>query len=340
MLKKFFVAIGALIFLLTACQACSIQKNFPSDPSQPTAQVYEEGEFDPSSPVRLLQSAEYRVVERFRIANHGPGSPSKHNLWAALIKDIPPYQQVLEMSISGSKYRTFEDEYGNLIAEFDLKDLMPGETIELEIRYRVKVNQLAYEISPCVGELPKTYTNPELYIESNNPQIRSLAAELAAGKSNPCEQARAFYDYVAEQLVYTYNGKDWGAQAAIGEMGADCSEYADLMIALSRASGIPARYLEGVLALEPDTAALARSEHAWLEVYLPDIGWVPMDPTLGRSLLLRDKYFAAANLDHIIVTRGRNPSALRGGSYYTHIYWPGPSADIKIEHFDWQITPQ
>ena len=64
-----------------------------------------------------------------------------------------------------------------------------------------------------------------------------------------------------------------------------------------------------------------------------------MDPTLGRSLLLRDKYFAANIPDHIIVTRGRNPSALRGASYYTHLYWPGPSAEIKIEDFGWQITP-
>ena len=123
----------------------------------------------------------------------------------------------------------------------------------LEIRYRVKVNQLAYDMSKCEGSLPKTFTSPELYIESNNPQIRSLAAELADDKPDPCEQVRAFYDYVGERLVYTYNGRDWGAQAALGEMGADCSEYADLMIALSRAAGIPARYLEGVLFLEPAT---------------------------------------------------------------------------------------
>jgi transglutaminase-like putative cysteine protease len=111
------------------------------------------------------------------------------------------------------------------------------------------------------------------------------------------------------------------------------------MIALSRAAGIPARYLEGVLYLEPATEALARREHAWLEVYLPDIGWTTMDPTMGRSLGMRDKYFAANSPDHIIVTRGRNPSALRGASYFTHIYWPGPSAEIKIEEFGWQITP-
>ncbi len=168
----------------------------------------------------------------------------------------------------------------------------------------------------------------------------SLSAEVIEGKPNPCEQARAIYDYAADNLVYTENEKDWGAQASLGEMGADCSEYADLTIALCRSAGIPARYLEGVLFLAKESEPLARKEHAWLEVYLPGIGWMPMDPTMGRSLILRDKYFANHNPDHIIVTRGRNPSALRGASYFSHIYWPGPSAQIKIEHFGWKITPR
>lgn len=336
-----------LAILLGACQpggkqspASGLQSLLLTQQSKPSDFLNNETGFSQSNAVSVLESAQYEVVERFQISNHGPGSPSKHNLWAALIRDIPPYQQVLEMSISAPEYQTFDDEYGNLIAEFDLSGLAPGENLIVEIRYLIAVNWLAYDLTKCEVDLPATFTNPELYIESNNPQIRSLAAELAEGKINPCEQVRAFYNYIGDRLIYTYNGRDWGAQAALGEMGADCSEYSDLMIALSRAAGIPARYLEGLLYLEPATEALARSEHAWLEVYLPNIGWTPMDPTLGRSLGLREKYFAANNPDHIIVTRGRTPSALRGASYYTHIYWPGPSAEIKIEDFGWQIKPR
>lgn len=328
--KTLLIGLWALL-LLTACQATSTQPG-------PGSLSGGETSFELSPAVRVLDSTDYEVIQHLKITNHGPGSPSKHNLWAAVIRDLPPYQQVLERSILAQNYRTFEDEYGNLIAEFDLSGLSPGESVTVEIRYKVKVNHVAYDLTECEGTLPTTDTSPELYIESNNPQIRSLAADLARGKSNPCEQVRAFYDYIGENLVYTYNGRDWGAQAALGEMGADCSEYASLMIALSRAAGIPARYLEGVLFIEPVTEALARREHAWLEVYLPNIGWTPMDPTMGRSLSLRENYFASNSPDHIIVTRGRNPSALRGASYYSHIYWPGPSTVIKVEEFGWQIT--
>jgi transglutaminase-like putative cysteine protease len=122
-------------------------------------------------------------------------------------------------------------------------------------------------------------------------------------------------------------------------MGADCTEYASLMIALCRASEIPARYVEGLTVPGEEAKDLARTEHAWLEVYLPGSGWVPMDPTMGRVPISREDYFAGIEPNHIIVTRGRNPSTLRGASYWTHIYWPGDSTEIRVEGFGWNITP-
>jgi transglutaminase-like putative cysteine protease len=282
---------------------------------------------------------EYVVKEQLVLVNEGPGEPSKQNLWIALIGDIYPYQKVSKLVITPENYRVFKDEYGNQIAEFDFSGMPAGTEIKVQIDYHVSVNRLEYDLSGCEGELPASFTQPELHIESNNPQIIALADQLSDGKSTVCEQVRAFYDYIGENLVYSYNGNNWGAQAALGEMGADCTEYASLMIALSRAAGIPARYMEGVLFLGESSAELARTEHAWLEVYLPGTGWTPMDPTLGRSSIFREQYFAAYSPDHIIVTHGRHPSALRGASYYSHLYWPGNSTVIKIKDFNWSITP-
>ena len=316
-----------LLCVLTSCQdGPGSSLNPDSIPGEPSA-------------FSIVESKAYAVQEHFLITNHGPGMPSKHNLWVALIDDQPPYQEVLERSISADKYEIFSDEYGNQMAEFDLVGLPPGESLEVEIDYQVKVNRLAYDLSHCEGDLPPFFTQPEYHIESNNPQILALSEDLSRGTKTACDRARAFYDYVGDHLVYTYNGRNWGAQAALGEMGADCSEYTSLTIALNRAAGIPARYLEGVLYLDEPINEMAKTEHAWLEVYLPGVGWTPVDPTLGRALLFRNDYFAAYTPDHIIVTRGRNPSALRGGSYFSHIYWPGNSAVIKIEDFHWSLSP-
>ena len=166
----------------------------------------------------------------------------------------------------------------------------------------------------------------------------ALAEQLSAGKTTACEKVRAFYDYVGDELVYSFNGRDWGAQAALGEMGADCTEYSDLLIALSRAMGIPARYREGVLYIEYASAAAAQRTR--LDRGLP--AWFRLDaagPHPGSHIAdACDDYFASLPADHILVTNGRNPSTLRGASYFSHLYWPGNSTDIRIEDFGWEIT--
>lgn len=296
------------------------------------------GAIAPSSP-STLNRITYDVNQTITLKNDGPEQPEKHNLWVALIGDQSPYQSVLSRDIQPSGYVIATDEYGNHYAEFDLRDVKPGESVDINITYEIAVNELAYDLGECEGDLPDQFNQAELHIESNNPQIIALAQELAAPDQTACENARSFYDYIGSTLTYSYNGNDWGAQAALGEMGADCTEYSSLLIALSRASAIPARYVEGLLFLEDNGSEAARQEHAWVELFLPGMGWVPVDPTLGRSTLSRDLHFARYSPNHIIVTNGRNPSTLRGASYWSHLYWPGDSTIIRVEDANWTITP-
>lgn len=240
------------------------------------------------------------------------------------------------MQVVPKDYRNVIDEYGNQYAEFDFSGQPAGATRTVKIDYQVAVNELGYDLSICQGESPDEFNEPELHIESANPQIVALSNKLSQGKATVCQKVRAFYDYIGNTLVYTYNGANWGAQAALGPMGADCTEYSDLLVALSRAQDIPARYFEGLLYLDNGTDALAKTEHAWADVFMPSVGWVALDPTLGRPLVNRDLYFAHYTTDHIIVTLGASPSVLRGGDYWTHLYWPGNSTTIKVTG-DWMI---
>jgi transglutaminase-like putative cysteine protease len=279
---------------------------------------------------------EYLVHQQVKLVNEGSSQPEKQNLWVALIRDFPPYQQVQSMEVSPKDYELAVDEYGNHYAEFDFSKQPAGTTQTINIDYRVAVNELTYDLSVCQGELLDDFIQPELHIESANPQIMALASELSQGKGTVCQQVRAFYDYIGNELVYTSNGENWGAQAALGPMGSDCTEYTSLLVALSRAQGIPARYFEGLLYLDNGTAAIAKIEHAWPDVYMPAVGWTALDPTLGRAPINRETYFAHYTPDHIIVTMGANPSVLRGSSYWTHLYWPGNSTNIRAAG-EWKI---
>ncbi len=77
-----------------------------------------------------------------------------------------------------------------------------------------------------------------------------------------------------------------------------CQDFAHVMIAVCRHWGIPARYVSGYLFT--DRGAGDRSDpdatHAWVEVMLPSLGWVGMDPTNNHAVGER----------HIVVAIGRD----------------------------------
>jgi transglutaminase-like putative cysteine protease len=78
-----------------------------------------------------------------------------------------------------------------------------------------------------------------------------------------------------------------------------CQDFAHLLIALLRHRGLPARYVSGYVApkdghVGPDPSSLAT--HAWVEVLLPALGWVGVDPT----------HNVQAGIRHIRVAIGRD----------------------------------
>jgi transglutaminase-like putative cysteine protease len=54
-----------------------------------------------------------------------------------------------------------------------------------------------------------------------------------------------------------------------------CQDFTHLMIALLRSFGVPARYVSGYIH-RPNKES---QSHAWCEVWMPDLGWVGIDPT-------------------------------------------------------------
>lgn len=58
-----------------------------------------------------------------------------------------------------------------------------------------------------------------------------------------------------------------------------CQDFAHLLLGLSRVLNIPARYVSGYIHPDrPDYRGTAQS-HAWVEIFVPSTGWVPLDPT-------------------------------------------------------------
>lgn len=134
----------------------------------------------------------------------------------------------------------------------------------------------------------------------NDPKIKALAAQLKTPK--------AIYDYVSTTLKYDFarvtpNVQRFGAVRALANPSqAICMEYTDLFIALARATGIPAREINGYAYTEnpqlQPLSLVADVLHSWPEYYDKDKGvWIPIDPTWGSTTGGVD-YFSKLDLRH------------------------------------------
>ena len=73
-----------------------------------------------------------------------------------------------------------------------------------------------------------------------------------------------------------------------------CQDFTHIMLALVRSVGIPARYMSGYLFHREDVhdRSDADASHAWLEAWLPDIGWLGFDPT--NNLIVTDRHIGVS----------------------------------------------
>ena len=264
----------------------------------------------------------YDAVETITIQNNGPGTVTQIDLKVAMLRTIPPYQEVLRTQVEPLDYQTISDEHGNVYASFFFTNLNPGDSVEVKASYQIKVNEVSYEVNSCQGVLPSEYTTAETYIESDTAEILRTASSVTQQQTDRCVQARDYYNYVIRNMRYTqYNPNDTGALAALRSLRGDCTEFSDLLIALSRAGGIPARMIDGLTCCTENGYNEGQNKHNWVEMYLPGTGWVPMDPTWGRVPGKTERYFGAMSADHIVVTQGRNLDTLNGYHYWAYYYW-------------------
>jgi transglutaminase-like putative cysteine protease len=151
----------------------------------------------------------------------------------------------------------------------------------------------------------------ERFLEVDDPAIRKVAQQLA-GKTDR-ERARAAFERVVDHLSPRgFRGEDFGARAALDDGRGDCTEYADLLIALLRARRIPARYAEGYLTRWSDTA-----KHDWVEAWLDGLGWVPLDPLHAD---FKNATFDDLEPKYLRLSVRRNDDVLDRHHFYSYRY--------------------
>jgi transglutaminase-like putative cysteine protease len=190
------------------------------------------------------------------------------------------------------------DKFGNRYRKVNWKKLS-GDT-RITISFTAAVHS---ELSPRRSYAPfpvrggagpeRIYLKETALVQASAPQVRELAGSLTSGETTQYGAVNTILNHVSDAITYQYTPPKYDALYGLETGRGNCQNYAHLALALLRASGIPARLVVGLtlkdkwkIPLDDHGSSLVQGMgeglHAWIEVYFPDLGWLPCDPQQSR----------------------------------------------------------
>lgn len=165
-------------------------------------------------------------------------------------------------------------------------------------KYSMKALSEAFdEQSFKKGELYQRYTQ----IPSNLPhRIRELALDITSEDKTWFDKAKAVesyfrnngYIYDQKDVAIPAEDQDYVDQFLFETKQGYCDNFSTSMAILLRTIGIPTRWVKGYTEGEYQGVGATKrnlfeitnnNAHSWVEVYFPQVGWVPFEPTQGFS---------------------------------------------------------
>jgi transglutaminase-like putative cysteine protease len=144
-----------------------------------------------------------------------------------------------------------------------------------------------------------------LQFPESSERVRALAQEITRSKTSAYEKAQAIEAYLSRNYRYSLDISPAVQTRPLEEFLFErktgyCEHYATAMVVLLRNVGVPARLVTGFLATEWNEygnyyLVRQRDAHAWVEVHLPNSGWVTMDPTPAVSEPVGDSQWFAVS---------------------------------------------
>ncbi|HYE94287.1 MAG TPA: transglutaminase domain-containing protein [Terriglobales bacterium] len=171
----------------------------------------------------------------------------------------------------------------------------PSGTIELLRRIVVDMDaplgsvesRAPFPVAPPAAEHAR-YLVATKMVQVQDSRIQELSRRLTANARTQREAVTAIMDFVVDRLTWKLEPPGHDALTGLTGGVVNCQGYSHLSLALLRAAGIPSRIAVGITLSKGWRVSnvqgssivfkMGTGRHAWVEVFYPDLGWVPYDP--------------------------------------------------------------
>ncbi len=265
-----------------------------------------------------------------QVRNYGPGVVKDLDIYLAIPQNLPNQELLSEIEYFPKPTDFLTDKWGQKVAHYKFHNLEGIQFVSVGMRVKARLYKVRYFIFPeKVGELKdipeeirRKYLTDDAKYSISDPFIQRSVKQAIGDETNPYWIARKIFNYVIDHMEYELAG-GWNIAPTVLKRGSgSCSEYSFVYIAMCRAAGLPARYA-GSVVIRGDDASADDVFHRWVEVYLPNYGWIPVDPSGGDRTTPAGQANAFGNLNnrYLITTIGGGGSEYLEWSYNSNEKW-------------------
>ena len=138
------------------------------------------------------------------------------------------------------------------------------------------------KVVPKISQALKAYLSSSKNCQVTNKEIKSLATKLTSTLKSDYDKGKKLFEWVRDHIGYDkYRNTRRGAVKTLQNRLGNCVDQSHLLVALSRAAGIPARYVNGNNCRFTTGYV---SGHVWTEMYIKN-KWTVADTTSSRNTL-------------------------------------------------------
>jgi transglutaminase-like putative cysteine protease len=158
----------------------------------------------------------------------------------------------------------------------------------------------------------RRFLGPNERVVVGHPILEPILAEIRANANGGDKAAisRAIYDWVVDNVEYKKVGSGWGNGDtfwACNERYGNCTDFHALFISLARSEDIPARFEIGFPVPQDRESGEIGGYHCWVEFYLPETGWFPIDASEAfKHADKRELFYGTHPADRIHFSTGRD----------------------------------